>query len=86
MLTSHLTAHINTFWEREILRPCTVIRIRTNRLFDPDWQAHGHMEQAAALVTAWMRRQQIGWYPASAADGDRTAAVAGLPGSIPVPC
>jgi acetylornithine deacetylase/succinyl-diaminopimelate desuccinylase-like protein len=28
-------------------------------LFDPQWQAHGHMERAVALVVDWIRRQQV---------------------------
>ena len=28
-------------------------------LFDPDWQAHGHMERAAALLANWCRSQPI---------------------------
>src|SRR5262249_47416132 len=27
--------------------------------FDPDWQAHGHMERAVALVVRWIEQQQV---------------------------
>ena len=87
MLTSHLTTHINTFWEREILPALhDYIRIpNESPLFDPDWQAHGHMEQAVALVTAWMQRQQIpGGTLQVLQDGDRTPLLLlDFPGSIP---
>ena len=45
MLTSQLTTHINAFWDREILPALhDYIRIpNESPLFDPDWQAHGHM-------------------------------------------
>ena len=61
MLTSQLTTHINAFWEQEILPALhEYIRIpNESPLFDPDWQAHGHMERAVALVTDWIRRQHI---------------------------
>jgi hypothetical protein len=59
MLTSQLTAHINAFWDREILPTLQdYIRIpNESPLFDPDWQAHGHMARAVALVADWIRRQ-----------------------------
>jgi len=87
MLTSHLTTHINTFWEREILPALhDYIRIpNESPLFDPDWQAHGHMAQAVALVTEWMQRQQIpGGTLQVLQDGDRTPLLLlDFPGSIP---
>src|SRR5262245_19436364 len=27
--------------------------------FDPDWQAHGHMDRAVALIEAWCRKREI---------------------------
>ena len=52
MLTSQLTTHINAFWDREILTALHYyIRIpNESPLFDPDWQSHGHMARAVALV------------------------------------
>lgn len=44
-------------------------------LFDPDWQAHGHMERAVALVERWCRAQAI--------DGMRLEVVR-LPGRTPL--
>ena len=61
MLTSQLTSHINAFWDREIL-PALEAYIRIpneSPLFDPDWQAHGYMQRAVALVADWIRRQQV---------------------------
>ena len=61
MLTSQLTTHINAFWKQEIL-PALHEYIRVpneSPLFDPDWQAHGHMQRAVALVVDWMRQQHI---------------------------
>src|SRR5215510_3064967 len=77
MLTSQLTTHINTFWEQEILPTLhEYIRIpNESPLFDPDWQAHGHMQQAVALVTAWMRRQHI--------PGGTLELLLDFPGSVP---
>jgi acetylornithine deacetylase/succinyl-diaminopimelate desuccinylase-like protein len=86
MLTLQLTTHINTFWEREILPTLQdYIRIpNESPLFDPDWQAHGHMERAVTLVADWIRRQQV---PDGSLtilqDGDRTPLLLlEFPGSI----
>src|SRR5262245_14133410 len=61
MLTSQLTAYINTFWDQEILPTLQdYIRIpNESPMFDPDWQAHGHMARAVALVADWIRRQHV---------------------------
>lgn len=61
MLTTALNTHLDTFWEHEILPTLQdYIRIpNESPLFDPDWQAHGHMQRAVDLVAAWVRRQQI---------------------------
>lgn len=61
MLTSQLSTYINDFWDREILPSLQeYIRIpNESPLFDPEWQAHGHMERAVALVVDWIRRQQV---------------------------
>ena len=87
MLTSQLTTHINTFWDREILPALhDYIRIpNESPLFDPDWQAHGHMQRAVALVADWIRRQQIpGGNLEVLQDGDRTPLLLlEFPGNIP---
>jgi acetylornithine deacetylase/succinyl-diaminopimelate desuccinylase-like protein len=44
-------------------------------LFDPDWEAHGHMDRAAALLSDWARAQPI---------AGLTVEVLRLPGRTPV--
>jgi acetylornithine deacetylase/succinyl-diaminopimelate desuccinylase-like protein len=87
MLTSQLTTHINAFWKQEILPALhEYIRIpNESPLFDPDWQAHGHMQRAVALAADWIRRQQIpGGSLEVLQDGDRTPLLLlDFPGSIP---
>jgi len=87
MLTSQLTTHINTFWDREILPALhEYIRIpNESPLFDPDWQSHGHMARAVALVADWIRRQHLpGGTLEVLQDGDRTPLLLlEFPGSIP---
>jgi acetylornithine deacetylase/succinyl-diaminopimelate desuccinylase-like protein len=75
MQTSQLSAYVNTFWEQEILPTLhEYIRIpNESPLFDPDWQAHGHMQRAVALVAEWIRRQNLpGATLEVLQDGDRT--------------
>jgi acetylornithine deacetylase/succinyl-diaminopimelate desuccinylase-like protein len=61
MQTSQLTTHINDFWDRDILPTLQdYVRIpNESPLFDPDWQAHGHMQRAVELVADWIRRQNV---------------------------
>ncbi|HXQ64265.1 MAG TPA: M20/M25/M40 family metallo-hydrolase [Steroidobacteraceae bacterium] len=52
---------IDSEWTDSIV-PCLESYIRVpnkSPVFDPDWQAHGHMERAAALLVDWCRKQQI---------------------------
>jgi acetylornithine deacetylase/succinyl-diaminopimelate desuccinylase-like protein len=87
MLTSQLTSNINAFWDREILPALQeYIRIpNESPLFDPDWQAHGHMQRAVALVADWIRRQDIpGGTLQLLQDGERTPLLLlEFPGHIP---
>jgi acetylornithine deacetylase/succinyl-diaminopimelate desuccinylase-like protein len=87
MLTSQLATHIDAFWDREILPALQeYIRIpNESPLFDPDWQAHGHMERAVALVADWIRRQHVtGTTLEVLQDGERTPLLlVEVPGSIP---
>jgi acetylornithine deacetylase/succinyl-diaminopimelate desuccinylase-like protein len=87
MLTSQLTAHINDFWDREILPTLhDYIRIpNESPLFDPEWQAHGHMQRAVTLVADWIRRQQIpGGTLQVLQDGDHTPLLLiDIPGELP---
>jgi len=87
MLTSQLTAHINAFWDREILPTLQeFIRIpNESPMFDPHWQAHGHMQRAVALVADWLRRQRVpGANVEVLHDGERTPLLlVEVPGDIP---
>jgi len=52
---------VDDVWEQSII-PCLHDYIRIpnkSPLFDPDWAAHGHMEQAVQLLEAWCRTQAI---------------------------
>jgi acetylornithine deacetylase/succinyl-diaminopimelate desuccinylase-like protein len=75
MLTAQLTAHLNAFWDQDILPTLQdYIRIpNESPQFDPDWQVHGHMERAVALVADWIQRQNVpGGTLQVLQDGDRT--------------
>ncbi len=52
--TQKLTAFVSRVWDEEIIPTLTdYIRIpNKSPAFDPDWVAHGHMEQAVALFEA----------------------------------
>lgn len=87
MLTSQLSTHINAFWDREIL-PALQAYIRIpneSPLFDPDWQAHGHMERAVALVADWLRRQRVpgGTVEVLQDEGRTPLLLLEFPGNIP---
>ncbi|MGE3540065.1 MAG: M20/M25/M40 family metallo-hydrolase [Candidatus Tectimicrobiota bacterium] len=86
MLTAELMTHIETFWDREILPTLQdYIRIpNESPLFDPEWQAHGHMQRAVALIVEWIRRQHIpGCTLEVLQDGDRTPIIIiDCPGTI----
>jgi acetylornithine deacetylase/succinyl-diaminopimelate desuccinylase-like protein len=86
MLTAQLTTYLNTFWDQDILPTLQdYIRIpNESPLFDPDWQAHGHMERAVALVADWLRRQKVpGGSLEILQDGDRTPVLLlDFPGTI----
>src|SRR5712675_1813727 len=61
MNISDLSSHIAETWERSIIPTlCDFVRIpNKSPLFDPEWEAHGHMENAAVLLAAWCKRQPI---------------------------
>jgi len=55
------TRRIDSEWTGSIV-PCLESYIRVpnkSPLFDPEWQAHGHMDRAAAVLVEWCRSQQI---------------------------
>jgi acetylornithine deacetylase/succinyl-diaminopimelate desuccinylase-like protein len=87
MLTSQLSTHIDAFWDREIIPALQeYIRIpNESPLFDADWQTHGHMQRAVALVADWIRRQNVpGGSLEVLQDGDHTPLLLlEIPGQIP---
>lgn len=55
MNTARLKQHIDDVWDRSIVPAlCDYIRIPNKSVnFDPQWEAHGHMDRAAELMRAW---------------------------------
>jgi acetylornithine deacetylase/succinyl-diaminopimelate desuccinylase-like protein len=58
---SGLRTSIDALWEGSILEQLQAfIRIpNESAAFDREWQAHGHMERAVALIAEWCRSQPI---------------------------
>jgi acetylornithine deacetylase/succinyl-diaminopimelate desuccinylase-like protein len=58
---TQLRSHIDGTWDRSIIDRLTAdVRIPNNApLFDPQWEAHGHMEAAVQLMAAWCRTQPL---------------------------
>jgi acetylornithine deacetylase/succinyl-diaminopimelate desuccinylase-like protein len=57
--SDRLKAFIDRLWDEEVI-PTLVDYIRIpnkSPSFDPDWAAHGHMDQAVAMFEAWARRK-----------------------------
>jgi acetylornithine deacetylase/succinyl-diaminopimelate desuccinylase-like protein len=52
---------IGSWWNESIVpRLCEYIRIpNKSPAFDPEWEAHGHMDRAAQLLADWCREQPI---------------------------
>ena len=52
---------VDTQWDESIVpQLCEYVRIpNKSPLFDPDWEAHGHMERAVELMRAWCEQQPI---------------------------
>ena len=61
MDTAKTAAFVNDVWDEEIIPElCDYIRIpNKSPSFDPDWEAHGHMETAVQQLEAWCKRQPI---------------------------
>jgi acetylornithine deacetylase/succinyl-diaminopimelate desuccinylase-like protein len=58
MDADRIAAHIGGLWDDEIV-PQLVEYIRIpnkSPMFDPDWQKHGHMEDAVTLMTRWAEK------------------------------
>ena len=56
-----LQSHIARAWQASILpRLIDYVRIpNRSPLFDPDWEANGHMERAVELIARWCREQAV---------------------------
>jgi acetylornithine deacetylase/succinyl-diaminopimelate desuccinylase-like protein len=56
-----LSASIGKTWDESILeRLIAYVRIpNKSPTFDPQWESHGHMEQAVQLMAAWCRAQPL---------------------------
>jgi len=61
MDTNRAQSSIDAWWSESIVpRLCDYVRIpNKSPLFDPDWEAHGHMDRAAELMAAWCREQPL---------------------------
>jgi acetylornithine deacetylase/succinyl-diaminopimelate desuccinylase-like protein len=57
----HLSAHIARTWEDSVVdRLVAYVRIpNKSPVFDPEWESHGYMEQAAQLMAEWCRAQPL---------------------------
>ena len=52
-------AFVNALWD-EAITPTLINYIRIpnkSPAFDPDWQAHGYMEEAVTLLESWARER-----------------------------
>src|SRR5215469_2635524 len=76
---AQLTRFVDGMWDREIVpRLVEYIRIpNKSPAFDPDWVAHGYMEQAVELFAGWAR-EKIAKLPGATLD------IVRLPGRTPV--
>ena len=56
-----LQAFVDGRWDTSVLPVLEQYIAIPNKspAFDPDWQAHGHMDRAVALVEAWCRAREI---------------------------
>ena len=61
MNTTKAASFIGRQWDESIIPAlCDYIRIpNKSPVFDPDWEKHGHMDRAIALLEAWCRKQPI---------------------------
>jgi acetylornithine deacetylase/succinyl-diaminopimelate desuccinylase-like protein len=61
MDTSRLQQFISRAWQESIIeRLCAYVRIpNKSPMFDPEWEAHGYMEQAMQLMADWCRAQPL---------------------------
>ena len=52
---------VNSIWDESIIPElCEYIKIpNKSPMFDPEWEKHGHMEDAVLMLEAWSRQQPI---------------------------
>jgi acetylornithine deacetylase/succinyl-diaminopimelate desuccinylase-like protein len=57
----HVSAHIARTWQDSVVdRLVAYVRIpNKSPMFDPQWESHGYMEQAAQLMAEWCRAQPL---------------------------
>src|ERR1700742_3352411 len=79
MDTARAAAFVGGLWDREIVPTLTdYIRIpNKSPAFDPDWEAHGYMEQVVSLFENWAR-EKLKQLPGATMEGLR------LPGRTPL--
>ncbi len=68
---------VESLWDESIVpQLCEYVKVpNKSPHFDPDWEAHGHMEKAVAMLEAWCRTQPI---------RDMTVEVVRIEGRTPV--
>jgi acetylornithine deacetylase/succinyl-diaminopimelate desuccinylase-like protein len=61
MDTSKTEEFVNDMWDSSIIPElCDYIRLpNKSPHFDPDWEKHGHMEQAVLQLEAWCKTQPV---------------------------
>jgi acetylornithine deacetylase/succinyl-diaminopimelate desuccinylase-like protein len=79
MDTARLKGFVENLWDEAVLPSLTdYIRIpNKSPAFDPDWEAHGHMAKAVALLEGWARAR-LAQLPGATLD------IVQLPGRTPV--
>jgi acetylornithine deacetylase/succinyl-diaminopimelate desuccinylase-like protein len=61
MDTKKTQQFVDALWDESIIPTlCEYIKVpNKSPMFDPDWEKHGHMERAVALLESWCRKQPI---------------------------
>jgi acetylornithine deacetylase/succinyl-diaminopimelate desuccinylase-like protein len=61
MDTQKTATFVNGIWDTEIIPElCEYIKVpNKSPHFDPDWEKHGHMDQAVAMLDVWCKKQPI---------------------------
>ncbi|MEX1237611.1 MAG: M20/M25/M40 family metallo-hydrolase, partial [Pseudomonadales bacterium] len=61
MNTEEISAHVDKFWEDEIIDSLSAYIEIPNKspMFDPDWEANGYMQQAVDHIMAWVASQRV---------------------------